>query len=436
MQYGLSNRKTFASVFISIIAILSLCSCSTYNRGSVSIDEPKSSSIVQSADDPDSSSLSSANPDSGNATIDLHNAGKYEYVTATEGAYVIEQLYPQSSTISYIDYETGIKSPLCSTPGCTHQNDSCPSYISMTGYFPPRILWAGKYLLVANEAASENGSCKIERRNPDGSGAQGLCQFDSNDYITGDYLYDSSFLYLTKVKTGPSGDQQKVFLAINLENGTIRELLTLGENDFVVGGYGSKVIIQSYDYNNAKTDYSSFDLLSGEKSSCISFDMNNGHTAVCNSGIIMINSNERILRWLPISREGLIGDMQDMPIQLPDNVIAATVFPLFDNYVELDVSYSEGQENATENYIIDLDNKTQDKSSMTLASQGILLPIVGEYGDILCVISNIEIRNFQFYSTDGILQNVDYVGNQYGLLKKSDYLSSKINIKEIKEVGN
>lgn len=114
----------------------------------------------------------------------------------------------------------------------------------------------------------------------------------------------------------------------------------------------------------------------------------------------------------------------------------AFAYPLFDNYVELDVSYSEGQEDKSENYIVDLENRTQNLSSMTLASQGILLPIVGEYGDALCVLSNIEIRNFQFYSTDGALQNVDYVSSQYGMLKKTDYLSSKNNIAAVSDIDN
>lgn len=435
MLYSLNKRRIVTFVFLSIIVILGVCSCSIYGNESA-VSDKKSSSTASSTNESSSSFLSNENSSLGSETTHLRNAGKYEYVTAAEGAYVIEQLYPQSSTISFIDYATGIKSPLCSTPGCTHQNDSCPSYIPMTGYFPPRILWAGKYLLVVNEAASENGPCKIERRNPDGSNTQKLCQFDSSEYITGDYLYDSGFLYLTKVRAEPFGDQQKVFLAINLEDGAIQELLTLGESDFIVGGYGSKVIIQRYDYDDKKINYSSFDLLSKENCFCISFDMNDAQTVICDSGIAMVNSNDRILQWLPISHDGIAGNVQEMPIQLPDGVIAATVYPLFDNYVELDVSYSEGQEDKSENYIVDLENKTQNISSMNLASQGILLPIVGEYGDTLCVLSNIEIRNFQFYSTDGVLQNVDYVSNQYGMLKKADYLSSKRNIEMVNNLDS
>ena len=39
-------------------------------------------------------------------------------------------------------------------------------------------------------------------------------------------------------------------------------------------------------------------------------------------------------------------------------------------------------------------------------------------------------------SIGGALQNVDYVSSQYGMLKKTDYLSSKNNIAAVSDIDN
>lgn len=400
----------------SFVLIFSACKSTDSND---TYADSSTSNVAQSADE-DVSSTQDDVTQKESSTIELKNAGEYNYVNAGSGAYVMEQLYPNSSTISYIDYVSCMKTPLCSTPGCTHQSDSCPSYIAQKGYFPPRILWVGRYLLVARESGSENGPGMIERRNPDGTNPVELYQFDSSDYITGTYLYDDTSLYYTYVEILLDGTQKKTLESLELETGDRKSLIELDDTAYIVGGFGNKVLIQDSDYDTSLTTFYLLDLNTLQKSECLSTNTQNELAAVVDDGIVVANQTNSLLRWLPISEKGEIGSEKDISLSLPDTAQAVIPYNLFPGYIELDVSC----DNKVVNYTLDLNNETQTESQMILGEQRILYPIVGEFEDKLCVVYDIETRSFDVYSEDGTRQTAEYVSSIFGMMKKNDFLNS------------
>lgn len=419
------RKSVFVLPMLFTIMAGILCSCknaeSDYSQNSME-DDGSVQSVISDSQEGESIIASNIHA--------LHKAGEFEFVNAGEGAYVIEQIYPNSSTISYIDYVSGVKTPLCSTPGCTHQSDACTSYIAQKGYFPPRILWAGDYLLIAYEASSENGPCKVERRNPDGTNPVELCRFGEGGYITGQYLYDDTAFYYTHVEFTSEGTENKTLEAIDLETGSRTSVYRLGES-YVAGGFGNKILLQENVYDTATQKYSLLNIETLEKEECLSVNLENEYARVVDDGIAVVNQTEHNLRWQPITKDGEVKDEKIISLNLPDTMIAATPYHLFSGFIELDVSYrSNGQDNMI-NYIIDLNEGTQKESEMVLGEQGILYPVVGEYGNKVCVVYNIEIHSFDFFAEDGTPQTVDYVCNLYGMMEKDDFLNSIPAVQEV-----
>ena len=421
-------QKKFIALLLFCSLTATLCSCKKSDPIDLQSEAATSQELPQStAEEPAPNETESSSVEE----IALHNAGEFSYVNAGSGAYTIEQLYPNSSTISYIDYASGLKTPLCSTPGCSHQTDSCPSYIERTSHSSTRILWAGNYLLLVREAGSENAPGNIERRDPDGTNPVELCQFDASSYITGNYLYDGTSFYYTYIEMSSDGTQKKALEVMNLETGDRKTIIDLDDNTSIIGGFGNKVLIQDYDYNASEATFYLLDLNTLEKNICLTTNIQNEYIDVIDEGIVAVNQTEHLLRWLPISENGETDSEKQITLTFPETMTSAIPNKLFSGYVELDVPCNENGQAQVVNYIVDLEHETQTESTLVLGEHQILYPIVGEYEDKLCVVCDIEMRDYDVYSENGTTQTVQSAYNVYGMMKKDDFLNSVNSVETI-----
>lgn len=101
--------------------------------------------------------------------------------SSANGLYERISVYPNSYTIFFTDYETRQQIYLCSRPECTHNNESCTSFVDCKAGNIPGLLYSNDTLyLISPASVSENFLPVIERLNPDGSERKILAQFKAS----------------------------------------------------------------------------------------------------------------------------------------------------------------------------------------------------------------------------------------------------------------
>ena len=148
------------------------------------------------------------------------------------GYYRIDTVFENQANIIYIDFAEQKEIFLCEQPGCSHQTDSCRSYLPLDEDLAiPALYTVGDHLVFMQTAASETKPAHILIANLDGSERRQLAEFPGNYVLSTSLFTDDSFLYLTvDVNEPETAESTKEIISVNLKDGTIKELYSYPKN--------------------------------------------------------------------------------------------------------------------------------------------------------------------------------------------------------------
>lgn len=156
-----------------------------------------------------------------------------EFATSPNGLYTIAQLRPGARNLFYVDMETQQETYLCSVPGCTHDNESCTSYLYMGEQSIGFSLFYFQDHLYAVQNVPANGkNANIIRMDPDGSNRETVVTLNDDETFAGHIFgYGDSILCEIGVSDPEIESWTQLLERIDLETGTREVILQYpGEN--------------------------------------------------------------------------------------------------------------------------------------------------------------------------------------------------------------
>lgn len=172
--------------------------------------------------------------------------------SSANGFYELIGVYPNSYNIFFTDYKTRQQIYLCSRPECTHNNESCTSYVDCKAGNIPGLLFSNDILyLISPASVSENFLPVIERLNPDGSERKILAQFQASQNLnTGWFLADATSLYFIMENIN-NGSFSKTLCAINTESGNVKNILECAPDTWIMDGESQSIYLKTIEQGTA-----------------------------------------------------------------------------------------------------------------------------------------------------------------------------------------
>ena len=132
-------------------------------------------------------------------------SGNGDGAKTKNGFFYIE---PQSSSyanIQYIDFSSKKKVPVCSNPACTHDNETCSSYLEWSGGYPYIAANSSKIIFTSANAGPANEMIYHEKALPhiqiadlSGANRKTLLSLSANEDIQIGTACNEEYLYLIK----------------------------------------------------------------------------------------------------------------------------------------------------------------------------------------------------------------------------------------------
>lgn len=204
--------------------------------------------------EPVSNELQEAKPeDVSQEGLDLHPFFAEARGAATkEGYYYIEDT-AEGQFVAYVDYATQKQIPLCPSPNCTHNDESCQAYLPGRSGSLQLTQWNGK-LYLFNFPGGQEDAGGVQEMNLDGSNRHYIHKFHSGDLwnmnwqlATDDAIYINFF---TEAETQGYKERTPRTFVYHLGDKEAVEAETpmLQTQDVVLDTVGDQVLI--FRYNN------------------------------------------------------------------------------------------------------------------------------------------------------------------------------------------
>ena len=161
---------------------------------------------------------------------------------ATENGYYELDLFQSPIVLTYTDYATCQRVPLCARPECMHADESCSAVLEGAA----GIISLNEHLYVF--LASEDGKRSILKMNFDGSGQETVAVLNSADSYRGGFAGAQEFLFtVAQVYHAENRMQTPELIQIDLTNGTIQTLEKLNSSQswYLVGAFGETLLLKS-----------------------------------------------------------------------------------------------------------------------------------------------------------------------------------------------
>ena len=161
------QKKKWFTTLLAVLLLGICCACTAQEsvQGEASSALPESQPQQEEAQKVFEGSLSFVNPHSGSGASS--DTGYYDYHTLPDGGV----------TLMYTDYATKTRVPLCSSPSCVHQDETCSAWYAYTGGGMLPLVVGERLVLAVNgsndSSAQENAAGPyLEVMALDGSGKE------------------------------------------------------------------------------------------------------------------------------------------------------------------------------------------------------------------------------------------------------------------------
>lgn len=270
--------------------------------------------------------------------------------TSKQGYYTITSAFRAdgSTNLLYSDYATQQTVCLCSAANCTHDTDSCTSWIPFSGGGSLPLV-VGETLILAYpgnliyiEQIGQIALPHFEKMDLDGSHRQELGTLKANQEIIHPFITDGTYLYFT-VRTYSEEAVQQEFVKLDIVTGQIESLFDLDQtkNEIVFGAAGNYVLtLQNGDVQTTlvhgtgqrevviSDQLCRYDLNSLQKEKIFEFPLEDTRFSQYDEHFIYIKDENRELHIFNT-------------ISLQDEVIRSNIFPEVEDLLDLVVAEAE-----------------------------------------------------------------------------------------------
>ncbi|WP_343210560.1 hypothetical protein [Anaerolentibacter hominis] len=358
----------------------------------------------------------------------------------------------QYDNILYIDYETKQEIYLCNKPECSHDNESCTSYLeaTMPGSFQLICQEPYLYLIYAqpDSFAETPQAPAVYRMNLDGSEKRKIVELNSSMFLTGSYALGNGLLYAAAVTTevqeneadgfSVTADVKQELVELDLTQGTWRTLCSL-ENTTLEGVYEDKLIFTRMVYPKdpnsfVDNDAGYFDNLKNSTMEILTFSPGTAkekvhksfqyaeveNYAVDGSCVYYSGLTDTEINCLDLSS----GTVKTCVKKLPKG--SHTFSHITDG--KLLINYYTGKNETYQSagtYLADLSSGKSKPFTLLIGQYDTPAPVLGSYNDSYFIISDF-IEKEEFIAWANVTQS-SLTGYEYSLISKEDYFSSKAN---------
>lgn len=365
--------------------------------------------------------------------------GFYESYTFTNG----------KANILYTDYESKTRVFLCNRPDCTHDNESCTSFLG------ENIVGANLFMssddtqlyVVTNSNPDKEIPSRIWRMDADGDNRQLLYSLGADELLFDAVVGNSRSLYFMTQSLSSGLQPIKTLFHLDIQTGEATELKQIDGINWLSGTDGQNLYIlySSGMYGDTKYEYRFcvYAPSTGEESTVFqyAFDMDSENNSIVN---MMVYDDSLLL----IKYNGdETGSLVKYDIKTQEETLLCENIPVFDTIRTYVYSPVDGYLFIDSARVLE-PGKVEMVSNAVNLSTGMLRPItmyygeeyfrtcvktIGVYGDSYFVQSGVEMRATSLIGNDGVPYETQIEVPVYGMISKEDFWSNTPNYLPIQD---
>lgn len=359
------------------------------------------------------------------------------------------------ANIMYVDYATGKEVYLCNKANCSHDSDSCASFLTLSdsdsyifsdnGQLYLFTKGLSSSMIMGGDGTQAEIAPTIYRMNADGSDKKKLYVLESGYEVSSEdkLILLDGHLYCVLEKNELVEDSNSYIIkstdrslvSIDLSNGKYTSLQTIGEYQHVIGAYGEKIIFGEIKFKTELTDEQTADYTEYKRQ----LELANYAISSCDTS-------------------GLVGEIANIPYKECDNVIIYGNRAFYTyygtstiKYVDLDTmkigTLAEGLQ--TIPHVMDIydgkllcqhwkgntvvsyfgvDYLTGEVKDINLydKSSNEAVMVLSDAGESLLVINGYQKKQHEVYT-----DQIEIKGYKFALIRKDDFFSGKSNYTQI-----
>lgn len=366
----------------------------------------------------------------------IYAAGNSQLCFLDKGMYEAQPILANSVNIFYTDFESLSRIYLCNRPECPHNNESCASYMPMSGTWPPFLFSAGNKLLVAFPSATEQSNPYIVIMNKDASEKKVLLELPSNETMNGFFCADDKFIYFDVTSVTQDGTAQHFLKRASLNSGELSTLTSLDtENTFysLVSAFDNQLCFVS---NPTENDNIIHYILMNPYAPSFETEIHQytpGDTVSMTDGAYIYDTDT-------VNHTLTKKNMRDksetvVNYQVKDEYRVLGVTKSFPNHVILEMAGPvKNGEYDISSTIVDFETKKLHELFLKTPYNNRPIYVLGMYQEMLCVATDYSEYYITQVSSTGATSEVGYISNKYALITQDDFLSSMPNYEIITNV--
>lgn len=151
-----------------------------------------------------------------------------------DGVYVLQNIFPTSENIFYIDVATKQEVFLCATPNCKHNTTDCTSYLPLEeGEYGHNIAYFQDSIYLFQCATHAKQPPHLSRMDKDGSNLQDVCFLDEGENFIGKIFgYGDDELLVEIYHVYENGQSSRRLERINCNSGERNVVVEYPDNDY------------------------------------------------------------------------------------------------------------------------------------------------------------------------------------------------------------
>lgn len=367
-------------------------------------------------------------------------------VSGENGFYELVPIFPNSYNILYLDYETAQQVYLCGDPNCSHNSETCTSYIDASAGNIPGLLYSdGKIYLIESGAVSEEALPKIEVMNADGSEKKLLKEFTASQVInSGWYLADDTFIYYVREDIDSMGSATKTLCRIDKVTGNEEEVRSCNYNEWMIDGAGSTVFLKVIEegewpdrglYDSDEAHYEAW--VSSSQHKVMTYDLESNQEPQVVDEWSQASRTGNMLDGcmyyydIPenkfVKKDYLTGETQEVPNTLSQTFETIYVHNVVDGkLIFTSASSANDTDIDVSMYAVDFSEKTVDELDLMNVDRNRPISVLGTYQDKIYVNYGSETKTMQ-QDIDGNIQETTISLPSLGWMSKSDFFAGNPN---------